>query len=287
MIILAVKNTLKRYIFTLLVPPKSFSYFFFLKKIQALSEPSPETEKAAWKAVEKAVDKLYEFYKYSKSLEEILKSILPPFYSDQVDEEFEQNVALLAQIFKFAFQFDEKKMVKPAIQNDFSYYRRVLGRMKNSKQAANGKDKKKGKGKDKAKVDEDIANQMSFHFAYPTPVMKVLIDAVSQANDSDGLVKGLSLIANVSCNMIETQADLTAEEKMLLLCAMTGCIIFVDHLENEGAFKKNSPIRIYQCISLLKNYTEESTDFLINSIRFSTINLSSDHTLSSIKKLLS
>jgi len=39
-------------------------------------------------------------------------------------------VAQLAAIFDFAFHFDERKMVNPAIQNDFSYYRRVLSRMK-------------------------------------------------------------------------------------------------------------------------------------------------------------
>lgn len=252
---------------------------------EALSEPSPDTEKAAWKAVEKAVDNLYKFYKYSKTLEELLKPILQSFNTQEVNSEFEVNVVLLSKIFDFAFHFDEKKMIKPAIQNDFSYYRRVLGRMKNGK-SSSAKDKKK-KGKDKGKVDEDIANKMSFHFAYPTPVMKVLIDTASQSKDNEELVKGLSLIANVACNMIQNGGDLSEEDKMLLLCVMTGCIIFVDHLEENGAFKKKSPIRIYQCISLLKNYDEGSTDFLLNSLRFSTINLSGEHTLPSIKKLLS
>lgn len=40
----------------------------------------------------------------------------------------------LAMIFDFVFHFDEAKMINPAIQNDFSYYRRVLGRMKDKKQ---------------------------------------------------------------------------------------------------------------------------------------------------------
>lgn len=56
-------------------------------------------------------------------------------------------------------------MMNPAIQNDFSYYRRVLGRMKDKKQ--------------KMKVDEELANKMSFFFAYPTPMMKVMIDSTT------------------------------------------------------------------------------------------------------------
>jgi hypothetical protein len=73
-----------------------------------------------------------------------------------------QNLALtkqIAQIFDFVFHFDEKKMVTPAIQNDFSYYRRVLGRMRDKNT--------------KLKVDEELGNKMSFFFAYPTPMMKV------------------------------------------------------------------------------------------------------------------
>lgn len=31
---------------------------------------------------------------------------------------------------------------------------------------------------------------------------------------------------------------------MLLLCAMTGCIILVDHLRDEGAFDKKSPLNV-------------------------------------------
>lgn len=246
---------------------------------EALSEPSPETERAAWKAVESAVDKLYKFYKYSQSLNESLRSMITVLCQDEVNETFEENVILLAKIFDFAFHFDEKKMIKPAIQNDFSYYRRVLGRMKNSGK----KSKKKAKNN---KVDEDIANKMSFYFAYPTPVMKSLIDTIVQSPNREELVKGLSLIANVACKMIETE-DLSKEKKMLLLCVMTGCIIFVDHLEEDGVFKSRSPIRILNALTVLKNYEEESTDFLLNSLRFSTINLGNDNTLPSLKKLLS
>ena len=45
------------------------------------------------------------------------------------------NVALAKQVallFDFVFHFDEAKMINPAIQNDVSYYRRVLSRMKNA-----------------------------------------------------------------------------------------------------------------------------------------------------------
>ena len=55
-------------------------------------------------------------------------------------------------------------MVNPAIQNDFSYYRRSLSRMKLN-----------NKGGD-IKIKDELANRMSLFFAYPTPMMKVLTD---------------------------------------------------------------------------------------------------------------
>jgi hypothetical protein len=143
------------------------------------------------------------------------------------------NLALtkqIAEVFDFVFHFDEKKMINPAIQNDFSYYRRVLGRMRDKST--------------KLKVDEELANKMSFFFAYPTPMMKVLIDATT-SYDSSGkprLVLGLATLANVCLGNI--QMGLEDDKSLLLLCCMTGCIILVDHLRTEGAFDKKSPVLV-------------------------------------------
>lgn len=146
------------------------------------------------------------------------------------------NLALTKQItlvFDFVFHFDERKMVSPSIQNDFSYYRRVLGRMKSKNT--------------KLKVDEELANKMSFFFAYPTPMMKVLIDATTEFDSSakPRLVSGLSTLSNICLGNIQSNSSLDDEKTMLLLCCMTGCIILVDHLRDEGAFDKKSPIMVF------------------------------------------
>lgn len=250
-----------------------------------MSEPSPETEAAAWKAVEKAADSLYKFYKYSKKIEAHLKTLLPTFIGDNVEQTIkdnEANVIALAKIFQFAFRFDEKKMVKPSIQNDFSYYRRVVGKMRAGKQSATN-----NKKKIKTKVGEDDANKMSFHFAFPTPVMKVLIDSTVLSNENNQqYIASFSTIANVACNMVEND-DLSDDDKMLLLCVMTGCIILVDHLIEGGAFQKRSPIRIVQCLTLLRNYQSQNTDFLLNSIRLSSTNLSHSQNVNpTVKRIL-
>lgn len=79
---------------------------------------------------------------------------------------------------------------------------------------------------------------------------------------------------------------------------MTGCIILVDHLRDEGAFDKKSPIQvrfnfpaheltllqIRQAIALLKQ--PNNTDFLVNSLRFTTLHLNDEQTMPAITKLL-
>jgi len=242
---------------------------------KALNDPGQKSEQAAWKAVSKAVDTLYDFYQYSIAMEKAWPRLLDAVCKDNPLDGIKQNLALtrhIALIFDFVFHFDEKKMVTPAIQNDFSYYRRVLGRMRDKNT--------------KLKVDEELGNKMSFFFAYPTPMMKVLIDATTEYDSSakPRLVSGLSTLANLSLGNIQKNT-LDDQKTMLLLCCMTGCIILVDHLRDEGAFDKKSPISIRQAITLLKG-TTHNTDFLVNSLRFTTLHLNEEATMPAITKLL-
>jgi len=245
---------------------------------KALNEPGA-AEAAAWEAVSTAVDKLYEFYAFSLHLEKTWPMVLDQVCQADPAKGVKDNLAIsvqIAQIFSFVFHFDESKMINPAIQNDFSYYRRVLGRMKDKKQ--------------KMKVDEELANKMSFFFAYPTPMMKVMIDSTTQMDKSERqrLIGGLSLIANLCLYNIQNNAQAMGNDNvMLLLCSMTGCIILVDHLRDDGAFDKKSPINIKSSIAHLKNgQNPQPTDFLLNSLRFTTLHLNSDRTMSAITKLL-
>jgi len=243
---------------------------------KALNDPGAKSEQAAWKVVTKSVDKLYDFYQYALAMEKAWPRLLDAVCKDNPLEGIKQNLALtkqIAHIFDFVFHFDEKKMINPAIQNDFSYYRRVLGRMRDKST--------------KLKVDEELANKMSFFFAYPTPMMKVLIDATTEYDSTakPRLVNGLSTLANISLSNIQTNT-LDDQKTMLLLCCMTGCIILVDHLREEGAFDKKSPIRIRQAITLLKQGTTHNTDFLVNSLRFTTLHLNDEGTMPQITKLL-
>lgn len=95
---------------------------------------------------------------------------------------------------------------------------------------------------------------MSFFFAYPTPMMKVLIDCTTDMDQKirPRLISGLALLANLACKAVDSSNDQSTT--MLLLCTITGCIILVDHLQPEGVFSSKSPVRVWIFFTFLINF---------------------------------
>jgi len=252
---------------------------------KAITTPGAENEDAAWKAVLPAVDQLQEFYDFSLELESCFPKLLVALCKDDPKNSLASQQALakqLADVFDFVLRFDDAKMVNPAIQNDFSYYRRTLNRMKLSKKDMN------------IKIRDELANRMSLFFAYPTPMMKVLSETTVKFLSTDSslprenVTNALATIANVCHDMVFKKKFLADSNiNMLCLRAMTGTIILFDHLHAQGAFIKRSPINIKGCINVLKSYTESPTDGLLNALRFTTVHLNDAETPNSIKQLLS
>lgn len=257
----------------------------FIRK--AITTPGPETEKAAWDSILPAVETLQEFYEFSNEIEKIYPKLLTALFAVQNDTlktnlEGQQALAKqLADIFDFALRFDDAKMVNPSIQNDFSYYRRSLSRMKLNKQGGD------------IKIKDELANRMSLFFAYPTPMMKVLTDTtVGFLNSPEctinkiQVVSGFSLMANICLDMVEKAKFKNAKTNMFCLRAMTGSIVLVDHLDDQGAFHKKTNINIKAAITKLKTFTEMPTDGLLNALRYTTVHLNDTDTPIGIKNLL-
>jgi len=261
----------------------------FIRK--AITTPNADTENAAWSALLPAVETLQEFYEFSTEIEKVYPKILQQLFVANADtgnlkQSLEGQQALtkqLADIFDFALRFDDAKMVNPAIQNDFSYYRRSLSRMKLN-----------NKGGD-IKIKDELANRMSLFFAYPTPMMKVLTDTtVGFVNATNGgtpvdkaqVVSGFSLMANVCLDMVEKAKFKNTKTNMFCLRGMTGAILLVDHVDEHGAFQKKSTINMRGAILQLKAFTEASTDGLLNALRYTTKHLNEPDTPAAIKNLL-
>jgi hypothetical protein len=135
-------------------------------------------------------------------------------------------------------------MVTPGIQNEFSYYRRTLNRMKLSKEEANA-----------IKIKDELANRMSLFFAYPTPMMRSLADTTVKCLESgngavtkQSVIQGLALMANV-CQ------DMVAKRKYVanaVQCECGACVLTVE-------------LQICQCSN--QHVLLESNDWLYYSCR--------------------
>jgi len=253
---------------------------------KAITTPGPETEEAAWSAVLPAVDQLQEFFDYAMELETWFPKLMVALCKDNKNNLQNQQALAkqLASIFDFVLRFDDAKMTNPAIQNDFSYYRRTLNRMKISKREMN------------IKIRDELANRMSLFFAYPTPMMKVISDTTTKFLSTDTSVNresvgtALAMMSNVCQSMVEHkkfQSDLT---NMFCLRAMTGATILFDHVDSLGAFHRKTPINIRGVITTLRTYTNSPTtsptDGLLNALRFTTVHLNDPTTPNATKQML-
>lgn len=250
---------------------------------KAITNPSPQAEEETWEAVLPAVDQLKEFYDFSMDLEAVFPKLLVALCKNDPKANLANLQSLakqLANVFDFVLRFDDLKMVNPAIQNDFSYYRRTLNRMKLSKKDLN------------ISIRDELANRMSLFFAYPTPMMNVInettVKFLSQGEGvpRENVTNALATMANVCQEMVGKGSFDNKETNMFCLRSMTGSIILFDHLHATGAFSRKSPIHIKGCITVLKTFTGGPVDGLLNALRFTTIHLNDAETPANIRHLL-
>eukprot|EP00045_Choanoeca_perplexa_P001098 m.17997 g.17997 ORF g.17997 m.17997 type:complete len:325 (+) comp10729_c0_seq1:108-1082(+) len=258
----------------------------------AISNASDEgMQKAAWDAVCPLVGKLKDLYIYSSEIEGVLPRLLEALCSEtpaiEVMADKQALSKQLAEILRFVLKFDDLKMNNSAIQNDFSYYRRTLNRMKMN-----------NSGEDEAVVvTNEEANRMSLFFAYPTPMLKAVSDATTKfVNENheipvENTTDFLSTMATLCRVMIETPDVYQRFEKpeTVTFCqrVMVGAIILYDHVHLVGAFsKKNPSIDMRGSIKALKMHDNPHLENLLNALRFSTKHLNDDSTPKEVKKLL-
>ena len=211
---------------------------------QAITTPSPETEDAAWQAVLPRVDEIARFYEFSKEIERVFPTLVVALCnsSETPKESIAKQQATAKQFcdfIDFAIKFDEAKMAAPSIQNDFSFYRRNLSRMKMAKKDST------------LRIKDELANSLSLFFAYPTPMMKLLSETLAKvlspeevSVSREGLTKILSIVANTCLDMHTKGLISNPDITIYMLRVMTGSIILFDHVNVAGAFYKKTPINV-------------------------------------------
>ncbi|KAJ3213192.1 Protein fam49a [Dinochytrium kinnereticum] len=250
---------------------------------KAISNPSRETEEAAWNVVSPAVATLKDFYSFSQKIEDLLPRLLVYLCNGNVIQNLEAHQATarrLADLLHFTSTFDELKMSNPNIQNDFSYYRRTLSRMRmaNAGSTAN------------LVVHDELANRMSLFYAHSTPMAKCVIDCAQnlvRRNDvnGEGLTDCLAILAAVCYNAASKGR---AQGGMVEYClrVMTVCIIVYDHVSPVGAFAKGTKVNVRASVKAIQTLGGSGGQSLLNSLRYSTVHLNDESTPKNVKQAL-
>lgn len=233
---------------------------------KAISAPTPESEQAAWQALTPAVAKLKEFYDYSSVLEEQITLLLSLLTKNDVSanmEKYQAVTKLLADILHFVFAFDDMKMTNPNVQNDFSYYRRTLNRMKMGRGDAGG-----------AVLQDEIANRMSLFYAYPTPMFRCVAETtatfVNKNSNVDQVSECLAGLVGVCYNALAKQRVAAPEDVAFCLKAMVASTVLYDHVHPLGVFSKQTPVNVKVIVKCVRDHAGPQTETLLNAIRFST-----------------
>ena len=251
----------------------------------AVRTPSTENDITAWNAVVPAVNMLKDFFDYYSAFKDGLLKLLIYVSKEDPKTVLQENLGvtrLIVSMLDFIIKFDELKMGKASIQNDFSFYRRSMNRMKRGAVELNVSS---------PPVNDEVANRMSLFFAYPNPFTKALIDELQRNKDipRDELVQVFGLIANAckeNANKNESNDPTRKEKNFVLFRSMVAAIMFYDYTSPVGVFVGKSEVDVEGCIQALKKYHNESTD-LLNTIRYGTKTFNNDTTPKKIINLMS
>jgi len=227
----------------------------------AMTQPNEENEKAAFEGLLACVEQIQEFNNFAKDLGSIFSTLLEYLASHVGDKSIahlDQKPALakqLGEIIDFALHFDNIRMLRPNLSNDFSYYRRLLPKFNHHTGIT---------------VKEDEASGMVLFTAEHIPMTRVLIKASEKSREKNpGINLVLSTMANSCMLMLKNKKFSRSELNTLLARVMAGSIVIFDHIDDIGAFAKRSPVNIRQCVTLLKKDFPNDPS-LMNSLRYST-----------------
>jgi len=237
---------------------------------KAMSTPTQENEAAAFEALLVVTNQIAVFHETARELEKVLSMLIQVLSTpsrsqvetkqEKTETSIPQHHALakkLGDILDFSLRFDQTRMMRPYISNDFSYYRRLLPKFNKHPDI---------------RVKDDDASGIALFTAEYIPMMKSLCKSashVAQTNPHVGDV--LSVFANSCYGMLKSNRYEKADTNLFVARALTGACVLFDHVDVLGVFQKKSPIKIRDVIVYLKKeFPKEQA--LLNAIQFSTKN---------------
>ncbi|UYV77888.1 FAM49B [Cordylochernes scorpioides] len=248
---------------------------------EAITNPRSEiSQTRAWEAVLPLVFKLKHFYMFSQEIADVVPRLLwqlcsGPMTPTQHLETQQALVKQFAEILDFVLRFDDLKMTNPAIQNDFSYYRRTVSRLRLANQDP----------LEEEELPSELANRMSLFYAHATPMLRVLSEATSlfvtehKELPVENTTETLGTMARVCQRMVENPFNMcpwcrefcsrfqNEETLLFVLRVMVGVIILYDHVHPVGAFVKSAHLDVKGSIRVLRDQPPTVVEGLLNALR--------------------
>lgn len=158
-------------------------------------------------------------------------------------------------------------MRNPTMQNDFSYYRRMLQR------GRYGTAPDESTSDLRSAMDQsDEANRISLFIAYPTPMLKCVIDTTTEFVTKHRLQRSvgdcLTALWAACFQTVNKKRALSPELVGFCLKVMVVSIILYDHIDPSGVFSKNSPINVRISLGTMGKGDFSRTPSILTDIRY-------------------
>lgn len=241
----------------------------------ALSAPSDtEKQRTAFQALIPNVLKIAEFYEVVNDAAALVPRFLAALSAPMALAEEGHLAAQLLELLNTMYSVDQKKMLTPGIQNDFSFYRRSVGKFPSE-----------------APVKETDANQISMWIAEATPVAAAISGCLKKENKKNpALAATLAKVANACAWMVAKDPALGRKDKDILFVAMTEAIVLMDRGTVRGAFFKESGVMMRKCLkTLTAEEHAEGSEVVMgckNAIKFSTVHFGDASTPAFVEELM-
>uniref|UniRef100_A0A914HBU0 CYRIA/CYRIB Rac1 binding domain-containing protein n=1 Tax=Globodera rostochiensis TaxID=31243 RepID=A0A914HBU0_GLORO len=245
-------------------------------------------QSASFAVVRQFVRRIRKYFETAQRIEKVVPELLWELCSGPLPpaEQLGSAQALckqLARLIDFVFRFDAMKMNTPALQNDFSFFRRVISRSETAAREAEGD------------CSLELANTISLFLASPTPMLNALTNSTTGfVRDHPDLpvsntTETLTAIVYICRHMLERKEfydRLSVDERNFFLRVMVSALILFDHIDSAGAFCRHSPVDVRGVVEVVKQKgTEQQANQLMDVLRYTSKHLNDLETPKSVRAL--
>lgn len=246
---------------------------------QSMSAPGDkEKQLATSRALLPNVDSIRGFFELSRDMEQTMPVLLVRLAELESIVQRPSLACKLAELLQAVLEWDQLKMMRPQIQNDFASYRRHLPLMK--------VEFEQGLLPQLPVADTD-ANSISMFIAENVPFMVMLARVTAEtARREPRVANVIATVANMCCGMVQRRLYQNDATNRRLLMAMTSAAVLYDRITDSGVFVKRSEVGVSKCIKALKKHGGATGEQLRACLRYSTMHYNSDTTPRNIRNAL-